>query len=135
TAAIDFAEIPSAGSGMGTHLAQPMGTTVLSGALQGDRLDWRRAVARGAGIRLGRVALKSAGAAALLAELSQRRGGAVLGIALGCGSTEFVIVEDGQLVFARATDLVRPDRSGEAAAVRDARPTTDEESFAEKVAV
>src|SRR5690606_25848000 len=76
TASIDFAEIPSAGSGHGANLAQPSGLTVLSGALQGDRLEWRRAVAAGAGIKLGRVALKSAGAAALLAALSQRRGGA-----------------------------------------------------------
>lgn len=124
-AAIDFAEIPSAGSGHGANLAQPSGTTVLAGALQGDRVEWRRNVAEGAGFKLGRVALKSAGAAALLAALSQRRGGAVLGIAMGCGSTEFVIVEDGQLVFARATDLVRPERVGGG----------EEASFAEKVAV
>lgn len=125
TAAIDFAEIPSAGSGHAANLAQPNGTTVLSSALQGDRLEWRRAIAGAAGIKLERVALKSAGAAALLAALSQRRGGAVMGIALGCGSTEFVIVEDGQLVFARATDLVRPERVGGG----------EEASFAEKVAI
>jgi hypothetical protein len=91
--------------------------------LQGDRIQWRTAVARAAGVTLGRVALKSAGAAALLAEVSSRRGGGVLGIALGCGSTEFVVVEDGQLVFARATDLVRPDKAGE------------QEAFVDKVAV
>lgn len=125
TAAIDFAEIPSAGSGHGANLSLPSGTTVLAGALQGDRLEWRRGVASGAGFKVGRVALKSAGAAALLAAISQRRGGAVMGIAVGCGSTEFVIVEDGQLVFARATDLVRPER-GRAG---------EEASFAEKVAV
>lgn len=124
TAAIDFAEIPSAGSGHGADLSLKSGTTVLCAALQGDRLDWRRDVARVAGIKLGRVALKSSGAAALLAELSQRRGGAVLGIALGCGSTEFVVVENGQLVFARATDLVRPDGAG-----------AEQEAFAERVAV
>ena len=127
TAAIDFAEIPSAGSGHGANLAVAAGTTVLSSALQGDRLEWRRAVAGAAGIKLERVALKSAGAAALLAALSQRRGGAVMGIALGCGSTEFVIVENGQLVFARATDLVRPERA--------AGNGGEEASFAEKVAV
>ncbi len=125
TAAIDFAEIPSAGSGHGANLSQPTGMTVLAGALQGDRLNWRAAVAAGAGFKLGRVALKSAGAAALLAAISQRRGGAVMGIAVGCGSTEFVIVEDGQLVFARATDLVRPERVGGG----------EEALFAEKVAV
>jgi hypothetical protein len=125
SAAIDFAEIPSAGSGTAANLAQPVGVTVLAGALQGDRLDWRTGVAAGAGFKVGRVALKSAGAAALLAALSQRRGGAVLGIAVGCGSTEFVIVEDGQLVFARATDLVRPERGHGG----------EEALFAEKVAV
>lgn len=127
SAAIDFAEIPSAGSGHTANLAAQTGTTVLAGALQGDLLEWRRRVAAGAGFKLGRVALKSAGAAALLAELSQRRGGAVMGIAVGCGSTEFVIVEDGQLVFARATDLVRPERAASAGG--------EEALFAEKVAV
>ncbi len=121
-ASIDFVSIPTT-PGPTTNLAQPRATTVLAAALQGDRLAWRRAVARAAGVRLGRVALKSAGAAALLAELSQRRGGGILGITLGCGSTEFVVVEDGQMVFARATDLVRPDSVFEA------------EAFAEKVAV
>jgi Tfp pilus assembly PilM family ATPase len=123
TASIDFAEIPAAGSGAGADLSHPGGVTVLAGALQADRLEWRRAVAAGAGIKLSRVSLKSAGAAALLAGVSERRGGAVLGIALGCGATEFVIVENGQLVFARATDLVRPE------------PGAEDGAFAEKVAV
>lgn len=121
SAAIDFVPIPT--TGLGGPQTQKTGTTVLAGALQGDRIQWRLAVAKAAGVTLGRVALKSAGAAALLAEISARRGGGVLGIAVGCGSTEFVVVEDGQLVFARATDLVRPDKPGE------------EEAFADKVAV
>ncbi len=99
------------------------GPVVLAGALQGDRLAWRRDVVRGAGIRLRRVGLRSAGAVALIAEAAQRRGGATMGIALGSGSTEFVVVEDGQLVFARATDLFRPDDPAEF------------ESFAQRVAV
>lgn len=125
-AAIDFVPVTAAalaamakkGGGAGTG-----GAAVLAGALQGDRLGWRKAVAKGAGVKLARVGLRSAGAAALLAEAAQRRGGATLGIALGSGSTEFVIVEDGHLVFARATDLFRPDRP------------EDAEGFAQRVAV
>ncbi len=117
-AAIDFVRLrPGSGSTL------PAGSVVLAAALQGDRLMWRRAVCKAAGIRLSRVGLLSAGAAALLAEASQRRTGSTLGIALGRESTEFVIVEDGQLVFARATDLMRP-------AVADER-----EAFAQRVAV
>jgi len=117
-AAIDFVRLaPAAGSMV------PAGAVVLAAALQGDRLAWRRAVCKAAGIRLSRVGLLSAGAAALLAEASQRRTGGTLGIALGRESTEFVIVEDGQLVFARATDLMRP------ASAEDA------EAFSQRVAV
>jgi Tfp pilus assembly PilM family ATPase len=112
-AAIDFVPIDDGESG----------AVVLAAALQGDRLEWRRAVCRAAGLRLGRVALQSAGAAALLAEVAQGRTGGTLGVALGAESTEFVIVEGGQLVFARATDLVRPASADE----------TD--AFAQKVAV
>ncbi|MBX3402084.1 MAG: pilus assembly protein PilM [Phycisphaeraceae bacterium] len=112
-AAIDFVPIDDGESG----------AAVLAAALQGDRLEWRRAVCRAAGLRLGRVALQSAGAAALLAEVAQGRTGGTLGVALGAESTEFVIVEGGQLVFARATDLVRPASAEE----------TD--GFAQKVAV
>jgi Tfp pilus assembly PilM family ATPase len=117
-AAIDYVPLsPSIGS------ALPAGKVVLAAALQGDRLAWRRAVCKAAGIRLMRVGLQSAGAAALLAEASQRRTGGTLGIALGRESTEFVIVEDGQLVFARATDLMRPSNAEET------------ETFAQRVAV
>lgn len=131
-AAIDFVplrgrggiEVPEAGTSMARAARAPEGSTaVLAGALQGDRLAWRQAVARAAGGTLRRVALRSAGAAALLAEAAQRRGGSTLGIALGSGSTEFVVVEDGQLVFARATDLFRPDKA------------EDVDAFAQKVAV
>lgn len=112
-AAIDYVPIDDGESG----------AAVLAAALQGDRLEWRRAVCRAAGLRLGRVALQSAGAAALLAEVAQGRSGGTLGVALGAESTEFVIVEGGQLVFARATDLVRPASTDEA------------DAFAQKVAV
>lgn len=112
-AAIDFVPIEDGGGG----------SMVLAAALQGDRLEWRRAVCKAAGLKLGRVGLQSAGAAALLAQVAQGRAGGTMGIALGAESTEFVIVERGQLVFARATDLVRPSVAAEA------------EAFAQKVAV
>ncbi len=117
-AAIDFVPLVS-----GSGATIPAGTVVLAAALQGDRLHWRKAVCKAAGIKLGRVGLLSTGAAALLAEASQRRGGGTLGVALGRESTEFVIVEDGQLVFARSTDLIRPASVAEG------------ETFAQRVAV
>lgn len=117
-AAIDYVPLSPTGGG-----AVPAGSVVLAAALQGDRLAWRRSVCKSAGIRLRRVGLLSAGAASLLAEASQRRTGGTLGIALGRESTEFVIVEEGQLVFARATDLMRPTSADEA------------ETFAQRVAV
>jgi hypothetical protein len=59
----------------------------------------------------------------LLAELSQRRAGPVLGVAVGAGTTEFVIVEDGQMMLARAVDAPKPTS-------RD-----DIDSFAERLSV
>jgi len=129
-AAMDFVPVTAAAvaalgkkRGAGAAAGGVGGVAVLAGALQGDRLAWRRAIAKAAGVKVARVGLRSAGAAALLAESAQRRGGSTLGIAMGSGSTEFVIVEDGHLVFARATDLFRPDRP------------EDFEGFAQRVAV
>ena len=79
--------------------------SVLAAALPGERLGWYRDLAKAAGCRIERVGLRAAGLAALLAEVSQRHTGPVLGIAAGWGSVEFVIVEDGQLVFARSADV------------------------------
>lgn len=92
------------------------GVAVLAGAMPGERLEWYRKLAAAAGVRLERVGLKAAGVAALLAGASQRRNGPVLGIAPGAGSTEFVIVQDGSLVFARAVDVARPTDFAEAGA-------------------
>lgn len=125
-AAVDFVPITPGipdGKRRGAGSAPAGSVSVLAGALQGDRVAWRRQVAKSAGIRLRRLGLRAAGAAALLAEAAQRRGGSTLGITLGSGSTEFAVVEDGQLVFARATDLFRPDAA------------EDVEAFAQKVAV
>lgn len=124
-AAIDFVLVPMS-SGQATDLSKS-GLSVLAGALQTDRIEWRRAVARAAGLRVWRMGLKATGAAAILRETSQRRSGGVMGITIGCGATEFVVVEDGQLVFARSTEILRPDPV--------AAGKAEEEAFAEKVAV
>jgi len=55
--------------------------------------------------------------------LSQRKDGPLLGVAIGSGSTEFVVVEDGQMVFARAADIPKPTARA------------DIDGFAERVAV
>ena len=92
---------------------------VMAGAMPAARVAWLRAVARAAGLTVDRIGLRSLGAATLLAELSQRRAGPVLGVAVGSGSTEFVIVEDGQMIFARATDAARPVARAEMEAFAD----------------
>jgi hypothetical protein len=78
---------------------------VLAGALPADRMQWYRELAEGAGCTIGRVGLRASGAAALLAGASHRHNGPVLGVALGWNSIEFIVVRDGQLVFARAADV------------------------------
>ena len=104
---------------------EPGGTwTVLAGALPGDRLHWLEAVAKAAGLKIERLGIRSAGAAALLAAASHRHEGPLLVIWLGWTSAEFTIVENGQPVFARATDMPRPGRE-----------TTADESYANRVAV
>lgn len=97
--------------------------TVMAGAMPADRVAWCRAMAEAGDLALKRIGLRCFGAAALLAELSQRRAGPVLGVAIGWGSVEFVVVEDGQMVFARAVDAPRPQAQAEV------------EPFAERVAV
>jgi hypothetical protein len=98
--------------------------SVMAGAMPSDRVAWCREVTQSAGLKLQRIGLRCFGAAALLADLSQRRSGAVLGIAIGAGSAEFVVVEDGQLSFARAADIPRP-----------AQGSVDKDAFAERLAV
>jgi Tfp pilus assembly PilM family ATPase len=84
---------------------QAMHVSVLAGALPGDRVGWCRQAARAAGCRLERIGLLASGAAAILASVSQRHSGPVLGIAAGPASMEFLVVQDGHLVFARAAEL------------------------------
>jgi hypothetical protein len=111
---VDYTVMP------GTQAGQ---TAILAGAMPADRVQWCRDVCAGAGGKLRRIGLRASGAAALLAEVSQRRAGPVLGIAIGPGSTEFVIVEDGHMVLARATEVARPAQE------------ENQERFIEKLAV
>jgi Tfp pilus assembly PilM family ATPase len=97
--AIDYAPVGGAQGGS---------VSVLAGAMPADRVNWSRAVAKAAGMNLRRIGLRCAGAAALMAELSQRRAAPILGVAVGAGTTEFVIVEDGQMMLARAVDVPKP---------------------------
>jgi hypothetical protein len=95
-AAIDYVSWGARGDGA------PLG--VLAGALPAAGLTLLRSIASAAGCKLTSIMLRCDGAAALLAEVSQRRGGCVLGVMLGGGSTEVLVVDDGQLVFARSLD-------------------------------
>lgn len=96
---------------------------VIAGAMPTNRVLWCRAFAKAAGFKLRRIGLRCFGVSALLGPLSQTRAGTIVGVAVGWGSTELVIVEDGQMAFARAVDLPRPTSRAEL------------EVFAEKVAV
>lgn len=102
------------------HPGEPQAPSihVMAGAMPADRVEWSRRMAQGAGLTLRRIGLRCFGAAALLSDVSQRRHGPVLGIAVGAGSVEFVVVEDGQLAFARAVDAARP-AEGEQATFAD----------------
>jgi hypothetical protein len=122
--AIDYAAMSRGGEAPATPASgEDVMRAVMAGAMPADRVRWCREMADAAGLKLRRIGLRCFGASALLAELSQRKGGTAIGIAMGWGSTEFVIVEDGQMVFARATDTPRPVSRAEV------------ESFAERIAV
>lgn len=84
------------------------GIPTLAAAMPGERLDWYREMSRAAGLKPVRLALKCDAIAALLADITQRRDGAALGVCVGASSTEFVVIERGRLEAARAVDLVRP---------------------------
>jgi hypothetical protein len=96
---VQMGEVVGSGDAGGGQIA------VLAGALPGDRAAWYRDVAKAAGCRIERIGLLASGAAAILASVSQRHSGPVLGIVSGPVSMEFVVVQDGHLVFARAAEL------------------------------
>jgi hypothetical protein len=112
---IDYAPVPAA--------AGATTVPVIAGAMPTNRVLWCRAFAKAAGLKLKRIELRCFGVAALLGPLSQSRDGTMVGVAVGWGSTELVIVEDGQMAFARSVDLPRPGS------------VTEQDVFADKVAV
>jgi Tfp pilus assembly PilM family ATPase len=100
---IDYVPIRGAASG---------GVEVLAGALPGDRAAWWAQVREASGIKVRRIALRCLGVGAVLGDLSVRREGAVLGVALGPAATDLVVVEHGGVVTSRAIGFVRPDDPG-----------------------
>ncbi|MGE3107342.1 MAG: hypothetical protein AB7G11_15810 [Phycisphaerales bacterium] len=127
SAVIDFAGADPGLTGRSRAVsdASAAGESVLAGALQAERVEWRRAVAQAAGFRVSSISLKASGAASIVADAGAT--GGAMGITVGCGAIEFVLVEHGQLVFARGSDLVRPSGTPGNLA--------EEEAFADKVAV
>lgn len=95
--AIDFFELPGDASGQ---------RRVLAAALPADRLAWWRAVAAAAGIKLRHIGLTSAGLAALVADVSQRRDGPVLALACFGQHVELVVVESGVMILSRSVEIV-----------------------------
>lgn len=125
TMAIEGATIDYVPIGVEGLPTEPGQIDVLAGALPGDRMSFLRGLSSAAGLRVERVGLRSAGAAAILAEASAKRNGPILGIAMGTGSMEFVVVDAGRLVFARSADV------GLSALAKGER----QENFAERAAV
>jgi Tfp pilus assembly PilM family ATPase len=116
--AVDFVPLSSREPG-----SAEAGISVLAAALPGDQIAWYRAVAKAAGCKIERLALRASGLASLLAESSQRHTGSILGISAAWGSVEFVVVDQGELVFVRAADFGLASAGG------------DEQAFAQRVAV
>lgn len=110
--AIDYVPLPA---GAGGTLEQPAGSaaqvSVMAAALPRDRKAWCEAAAESAKLKVRRIGLRCYGAGDLVAELSHRQDGPVLAVAMGWRSAEFVVVEDGQVVFARGVDGARPNGS------------------------
>jgi hypothetical protein len=120
SAAIDYAPLLEVAAGDATP-----SRAVLAAAMPAERVAWYKSVAESAGLAVESIGLRCFGLATLLADLSLRRAGPVLGVALGAVTTEFVIVEDGQMVFARSSDIARPSAAS--------GPEAD--AFAERVAM
>lgn len=125
--AIDYAD-PGVGSGAAGGAAD-VGAgprTILAGAIPSDRAAWWRGVAQGAGVRVAHMRMKAFAIAEIVGELTQRRGESVLAVAVGPGSVEFVLVEDGKVVSSRAADVVAPEATA---------PEAEQTAFRDRVGV
>lgn len=103
--------------------SSPDAWNVLLAALPASRVDWAKTLGSSAGLKVSRVALRCFGVASLLRQTSEAKQGIVIGVAIGWGSTEVVVVEEGRMVLARVVEAVRPTSRGEW------------ESFADRIAV
>lgn len=80
---------------------------VLAGALPGERMSWLQEVAQSAGLKVAHIHLLARG----IEPIASRAGHTdelLLGIALGPGSAEIVVLEAGRPVFARSVEIARP---------------------------
>lgn len=102
---------------------------VFAGAMPSERVRWWRAVAAGAGTRVRRIGLRCFGLAAMAGPASARRVGPVLGVSIGRGSSEVVVLHEGRLAFARAIDIVCPEPENAAT------PTSDLDEFVQRLGV
>ncbi len=107
------------------------GASVLVGAVPGDRMAWHRRMASAAGGKLRGVELRAFGTSAILADVSRRAAGPVLGIDAGPASVEFVVVDFGEPVFSRSVYLPRPGGIGPASADGEATGEAVSEGEAE----
>jgi len=86
---------------------------VLLAAMPATRVEWAKTLGTSAGLRVSRVGLRCSGVAAVLRQTAEAKQGTVVGVAIGWGSTEVVVVEEGRMVLARAVEAVRPTSRGE----------------------
>jgi Tfp pilus assembly PilM family ATPase len=83
------------------------GGGVLAAAMSGERVAWRRAMAKSAGLRLAGIRPRSAGIRAVLGATLAGRGPALV-VAPGVGSVELLVISGGKPVFARSIDATMP---------------------------
>lgn len=93
--------------------------TILAGAMPKERLEWCKALASAANLKLERIALRAFGTASIMGLTSKRQSGALVGVACGGETTEIVVLEQGQFAFARSIDL------GSSSSVGDGEGTSD----------
>lgn len=105
--AIDFVSLPDDGT---------PARRVLAAALPADRLAWLREVAHAAGLKVKHIALTSAGLAAAVADIGQRRDGPVLALAAQGQHVEMVVVENGVMTLSRSIEVAGLSDSPDAAA-------------------
>lgn len=114
---IDYIRTDGEGEPGATHL-------VTAAAMPAERVEWRKKIARAAGLKLAGIRLRSAGVRAVLASVGENLR-PVLVIAPGYGSFELLVIESGRLVFSRSIDATLPTETD--------RETL--EVFADRVAV